>query len=204
MTLELFSNCLQLLVATVVAIRATLLALQKKTVVDTLIAGMMDTFALGTLYWFTYQFITDVTPQIFYIADISWIASYLFLLALELHLSPPAIKGKQCVAMYIPFPVGLALTVYFCQWGDILLNIAYMLPLSICGYLAIRNLYFGKKKTRFIHIFCIVFILTEYALWLASCFWISDTWTNPYFWFDFAVTAEIGLFLPLSRKAVGT
>ncbi|WP_409968984.1 hypothetical protein RFF05_03175 [Bengtsoniella intestinalis] len=83
-----------------------------------------------------------------------------------------------------------------------LLNISYMGVLTVCAYFAIQNLLFGDGKAKGIHIFCLVFIATEYALWIASCFWISDIWTNPYFWFDFLLTAEIGLFFPVVNRAV--
>ena len=36
----------------------------------------------------------------------------------------------------------------------------------------------------------------------ASCCWVSDTLTNPYFWFDFLLTLVLLLFLPAVRKAV--
>ena len=48
----------------------------------------------------------------------------------------------------------------------------------------------------------LAFIALEYALWTASCFWVSDTLTNPYFWFDFLLTLVLLLFLPAVRKAV--
>lgn len=202
MTLELFSNILQLAVCIVAAIVTTTIATNKKTVEYTLAAGVLITLALGISYWLTYQFLVELTPQIFYVADISWIAAYTFLLALELYITDDAVRGRRHFAMYIHFPILLAITIYFCQWGDVLMNFAYMIPLACCAYLAIRNLIFGGAKARVLHIFCIVFIITEYALWIASCFWVSDTWTNPYFWFDFMITAEIALFLPIVRKAV--
>ncbi|WP_409968985.1 hypothetical protein RFF05_03180 [Bengtsoniella intestinalis] len=117
MSLELFSNFLQALVAVAVAIWATRVAIGEKTVAYTLAAGMLDTMALGILYWLTYQFMTDMTPQVFYVADVSWLAAYLFLLALELYLTVPEVKKKRHFAMYIPIPIGIGLTLYFCQWG---------------------------------------------------------------------------------------
>lgn len=203
MTIELFSNITQLIVSIVCAVIATTFAVRTRKVEYSLVAGVIDTCTLGILYWVTYQFITDQTPQIFYVADISWFAMYLFLLALELYLVKPDIKSKRHFAMYIPFPIGIALTIYFCQWGDILLNVSYMTVLSFCGYFAIKNLIFGNKTQKALHIFCILFIITEYSLWVASCFWISDTWTNPYFWFDFAITLQIACFFPIAKKVVG-
>ena len=48
----------------------------------------------------------------------------------------------------------------------------------------------------------LAFAALEYALWTSSCFWVSDTLTNPYFWFDFLLSLVLLLLLPALRKAV--
>ncbi len=199
MTVELFCNLFQLGVGAIAAAVAIDLALRKKTDGYVLAAGMLITFTMGNLYWFTYQLVTDQTPQIFYVSDTSWTVSYLFLLSMQLYVTQNSVRGQRHWTMYIPIPIGVALTLYFCQWGDILSNLLYMGTLTASAYLAIRNLHYGHPKGRGLHIFCILFVITEYALWLASCFWISDSWTNPYFWFDVALAVEIGCFLPMAK-----
>lgn len=47
-----------------------------------------------------------------------------------------------------------------------------------------------------------IFVVLENCLWLSSYPWVSDTWNNPYFWIDFAVTASLVSLLPVVRKAV--
>ena len=37
---------------------------------------------------------------------------------------------------------------------------------------------------------------------ITSRFWVSDTLTNPYFWFDFLLSLVLLLLLPALRKAV--
>lgn len=60
----------------------------------------------------------------------------------------------------------------------------------------------GKRRLRRFYGTVLAFTALEYALWTASCFWVSDTLTNPYFWFDFLLTLVLLLFLPAVRKAV--
>jgi hypothetical protein len=43
----------------------------------------------------------------------------------------------------------------------------------------------------------------EYCLWTASCFWVSDTLANPYFWFDFGLSGSAVLLLIAAERAVG-
>ena len=44
------------------------------------------TFALGTLYWTLHLLLRQETPQVFYVSDLAWLASFVFLLALMLTL----------------------------------------------------------------------------------------------------------------------
>lgn len=51
-----------------------------------LLTCFYGTFALGTLYWTLHLLLRQETPQIFYVSDLAWLASYVFLLALTLTL----------------------------------------------------------------------------------------------------------------------
>ena len=44
------------------------------------------TFALGTLYWSLHLLLRQETPQVFYVSDLAWLVSFVFLLALTLTL----------------------------------------------------------------------------------------------------------------------
>ena len=60
----------------------------------------------------------------------------------------------------------------------------------------------GGARLRRFHGTVLAFAALEYALWTSSCFWVSDTLTNPYFWFDFLLSLVLLLLLPALRKAV--
>ena len=78
----------------------------------------------------------------------------------------------------------------------------------LAGYYALRGFIYARKhdgkerKMQYFHVAVLGIIVLEYCLWTASCFWISDTITNPYFWFDFILTASIFALLPVTRKVV--
>ena len=90
--------------------------------------------------------------------------------------------------------------------GDLLLNVLMCGLTMMLAWCAVRGLVWAKKtengRLRRFHGTVLAFIALEYALWTASCFWVSDTLTNPYFWFDFLLTLVLLLFLPAVRKAV--
>ena len=88
------------------------------------------------------------------------------------------------------------------------------LATAAAAWLAIRGLVFCRRKKkaeggsstrgmRFFHITVLCFVVLEYTLWTSSCFWVSDTLSNPYFWFDFLLSGAIFVMLPATRKAVG-
>jgi len=56
---------------------------------------------------------------------------------------------------------------------------------------------------QFFHIVVLLILILEYVLWTSSCFWVSNTLTNPYFWIDFLLTAALLALIPATRKAVG-
>ena len=58
-----------------------------------LLTCFYGTFALGTLYWTLHLLLRQETPQVFYVSDLAWLASYVFLLALTLTL-PDAGSGS--------------------------------------------------------------------------------------------------------------
>lgn len=207
MSVELFSNLTQTAVSLVATILAVRIVRGHRRVEYALCAGFLLAFALGILYWVTYQLLNLETPQIFYVADCAWVASTLFLLCLVLRVTCPQVKGYRHWGVYLPYAIALPLIVYFSQWGDVVLNILSVGGLAVCGHISLKELLYHKKEgTRppfvALHTLCLLFMLTEYALWLASCFWVSDTMTNPYFWFDFALTIEVGCFLLAVKKGV--
>ena len=50
-----------------------------------LLVGLLA-FTLGTLYWTLHLLLRQETPQVFYVSDLAWLASFVFLLALTLTL----------------------------------------------------------------------------------------------------------------------
>ena len=59
-----------------------------------LLTCFYGTFALGTLYWTLHLLLRQETPQVFYVSDLAWLASYVFLFALTLTL--PDVAERQC------------------------------------------------------------------------------------------------------------
>lgn len=100
----------------------------------------------------------------------------------------------------------LPLTAYFISIGDALYNLIVGALMAAMLWTAVRGLVWQKKQPnqsrRFFHFAVIGFLVLENCLWLSSYPWVGDTLANPYFWFDFAVTASLLMLFPAVRKAV--
>lgn len=164
------------------------------------------TFALGTLYWSLHLLLRQETPQVFYVSDLAWLASFVFLLALTLTL-PTAEERRFRTRLCRLVPVVcLPQFILYVTYGDVLSNVFMCGMTMLLAWCAVRGLVWAKRsggaRLRRFHGTVLAFAALEYALWTSSCFWVSDTLTNPYFWFDFLLSLVLLLLLPALRKAV--
>ena len=146
------------------------------------------------------------TPQVFYVSDLAWLASYVFLLALTLTLLDAGERQSRTGLCWLAPVFCLPQFLLYVTRGDLLLNVLMCGLTMMLAWCAVRGLVWAKRtengRLRRFHGTVLAFTALEYALWTASCFWVSDTLTNPYFWFDFLLTLVLLLFLPAVRKAV--
>ena len=79
--------------------------------------------------------------------------------------------------------------------------------MGVSGWFSIRGCIWASRskdvRRRHFHLAVLLLIVMEYCLWTASCFWVSDTLANPYFWFDFGLSGSAVLLLIAAERAVG-
>ena len=204
--MEVISNLLQAAVTLLGFFLGGIRYLKSRKQEYFLLTCFYGTFALGTLYWTLHLLLRQETPQIFYVSDLAWLASYVFLLALTLTLADPEERQSRTGLCWLAPVFCLPQFVLYVTYGDLLLNVLMCGLTMMLAWCAMRGLVWAKKtengRLRRFHGTVLAFTALEYALWTASCFWVSDTLTNPYFWFDFLLTLVLLLFLPAVRKAV--
>ena len=204
---EIIDNAVQLAAMLACAVIAGVLAARRRKQALFILACYYGSSAMGLLYWMSYDVLTSYTPRIFYVADLCWVASYLFLLMLEVSMAAPEEKTFRFPAAWLSPAVSAAMTALYCQWGDYAENIVWCGIMGAAGWFAVRGWAWaartGDTARRNLHIAVLLVIALEYGLWTASCFWVSDDLTNPYFWIDFALTAALAFaLLPAAGKAV--
>ncbi|MEG0615654.1 MAG: histidine kinase [Oscillospiraceae bacterium] len=206
--IEIIDNAVQLFITAGCALWAIFLAVRKKSQSYFILACFYGTFALGLLFWLSYLAIMTYTPKIFYVSDLSWFASFLFLLLLDISLASPEEQKYKPVAAWIITAAPAVVTVCFLFNGDVFGTLLWCPLLTVCTYHSARGLLYARKqsgdgrKRQWLHIAILFVIFTEFTLWSFSTFFKSSTIENPYFWCDFVLSAALFLLLPSMKKAV--
>ena len=81
MNFELIDNCFQIAVLLCAALAAIAAEIRHKDRRFLILALFYICVSMGTLYWVLHIFIFGDVPQVFYVAEFSWLAAYLFLLS---------------------------------------------------------------------------------------------------------------------------
>ena len=206
--IEFIDNLIQLLVVLSGCVLSGIFYLKSRRQPYFLLCCFYGFFGLGLLYWLLYMILVTDTPSIFYVSDIGWISSFLFLLLLQYSLADKEESLFRSRVPWLAFAVEIPLTVYFISIGDALYNLIVGALMTAMFWLAIRGLVWQRKQPQrnklFFPLVLLVFLCLENCLWLSGYPWAGDTLANPYFWFDFAVTAMFLALFPAVRKAVRT
>ena len=193
--LDQIENAIQVAVLLICVIAAAWQAVSRRSRAWTLLALFFGSWFLGDLYWLVCYLFYDTMPQISIVSDMSWYASFIFLYML-LRETVPLMKTKHLLPWLGPvFAAGMA--VFFMQWGEYFNNVVCAVLMGLLLYASIRRLQDGQN--RFLSALILIYCLLEYGLWISSCFWQRSVLSEPYYWFDFALTASFLLFIPATK-----
>ena len=203
---EMIGNGLQFAVVAGLAVYSMIFFLRNRNQQYFILASFYGSFALGSGYWLIYFLKFSYTPQFFYVSDLSWIASYLFLVLLCVLTASPQEKGYRPVAAWVVAAILSVLTIRMLRQGDVLITLIWNGLMTLLGFLSTRGFLYARKQTGIARekqvfygtVFAVVVI--EFGLWMASLYSSDGTWSGPYFWFDIALTASLIALLFAVKK----
>lgn len=184
--MEFIDNLTQVLVSTLGGIFSGILYLKSRAQAYFLLTCFYGCFMLAGLYWLLYTVLISDAPPIFYVAEIGWVAGYLFLCLLQDSLSDPRERAFRCRAMWLAPLVIIPLTLYFITISYVIYTLLVGCIMFVLFWRALRGFAYWRNQTgrgrkkRFFHLAVLCFVILEHGLWISSYPWISDTWTNPY------------------------
>lgn len=195
MNFEIIDNLLQTVVFLVCVAVAFVLAVKKRHRSLMILAFAYGSFMMGTLFYVLHIVITGHNPKIFYVSEVSWIASYLFIFSIALLRNGSS--GFYLIPALVSVPMGLIPFLIRVFGPSIITSgifalIAYGITyFSICGI--------KKRNTQncFAEIVMIMAVFFQILLFIVSIFTVEYTSFNLYFAVDIALTACLVALIPI-------
>lgn len=201
MNFELIDNSLQIVLLAGSSLASIAAAIRHKERLLLILALFYLCFSMGTLYWVLHLFIIGTVPQVFYVAEFSWIAAYLFLLSYQLLRTGSMWPLFSLPALlYSLFTIAVMLRLYVFGPSR-LVSAAFAAVLSVITYLAIRHLQ-CKGSPRLIDGWILLCLTLQILLYVASAFMHDFTRFNLYFAIDMALSIFLTALLPLTLREV--
>lgn len=201
MNFEVIDNIFQvtlLLVMTLLSLAASIRRRDRRPLV---LAFGYVCFAMGTLYYVLYLAITGKVPQVFYVAEISWLASYLFFLSLQIMRSE-----NLHIAFSIPALAGALLVIAGVMGFQIfgpsrVMSGLLAAAVGVNVYLSVFRIQ-QKAPNRAVDICMTVCVVLQITLYFVSMFMTGYEHFNLYFAVDIMLSGCLAALLPLTLREV--
>ena len=198
MSFEIIDNGIQVVLFLLFALFSLIQGLHMQNRRFLILAGTYASFSMGTLYYLLYLVIMGKVPQVFYVSEMAWIASYLFLLALCL-METRRYRGKLDVLVLGLTIVEAAMVIDWKILGPSYpFTVTFALVTACIFYYALLDYRMEKRRLMLAMVLVIVWQL---LLYIVSVFTTGYTHFNLYFAVDFLLMATMcSLFLWLKKE----
>lgn len=144
--MELIDNMLQLFAALLGAGLTRFIYRKSRQQPYFLLLCFYGCFALGSLYWALYLLLFSTTPQVFYVSEVGWISSLIFLLILQAVLAEKIEHGFHSRIAWLSPVIGVPLLIFYCTYGDILSNLIWCGMMIFLSFGALRGLFMPSSR----------------------------------------------------------
>lgn len=198
MSFEIIDNGIQVGLFLLFALFSLIQGLHMQNRRFLILAGTYASFSMGTLYYLLYLVIMGKVPQVFYVSEMAWMASYLFLLALCL-METRQYRGKLDVLVLGLTIVEAAMVIGWKILGPSYpFTIAFALVTACIFYYALLGY---RMEKRMLMLAMVLVIVWQLLLYIVSVFTTGYTHFNLYFAVDFLLMATMcSLFLWLKKE----
>ena len=198
MSFEIIDNGIQVGLFLLFALFSLIQGLHMQNRRFLILAGTYASFSMGTLYYLLYLVIRGKVPQVFYVSEMAWMASYLFLLALCL-METRRYRGKLDVLVLGLTIVEAAMVIGWKILGPSYpFTVAFALVTACIFYYALLGY---RMEKRMLMLAMVLVIVWQLLLYIVSVFTTGYTHFNLYFAVDFLLMATMcSLFLWLKKE----
>ena len=210
MTTETLVNLIQLVITGTCSVIALHRAVVRESREWVLLGLFYALFFMGDLYWSLMLAFFGYTPSYFYVSEIGWYSSFLFLDLLLRQLSSDEEAEYRPKALWTAAVFTAAMAIFYMQYGDYVSNTIVAVLMGALLWRSIRGLvYIGAghgtaadAMRRPLYLCVLAFCLIEYCEWTASCFMSKEDVLMLYLAFDAAISLILILHIPALGKAV--
>ena len=198
MSFEIIDNGIQVGLFLLFALFSLIQGLHMQNRRFLMLAGTYASFSMGTLYYLLYLVIMGKVPQVFYVSEMAWMASYLFLLALCL-METRRYRGKLDVWVLGLTIVEAAMVIGWKILGPSYpFTIAFAVVTACIFYYALLDY---RMEKRMLMLAMVLVIVWQLLLYIVSVFTTGYTHFNLYFAVDFLLMATMcSLFFWLKKE----
>lgn len=201
MNFELLDNAYQILMLAAASVVSIVLSVRHRDRRFMILSFAYASFMIGTLYYTLHLAITGDIPRVFYVAEISWISSYLFYLSLQLYRSEK-LKIRFYWLAALAAVVEACHIIYWQIMGDSYLFICtYALIMGAIVYLSVCRIQM-KEAYMETDICLLIVCVLQVALYSVSAFMDGFTEFNLYFAVDMTLTTAFVTLLPMMYREV--
>ncbi|MGN0963929.1 MAG: hypothetical protein ACI4O6_01055 [Dysosmobacter sp.] len=201
MNFELIDNCFQIAVLLCAALAAIAAEIRHKDRRFLILALFYICVSMGTLYWVLHIFIFGDVPQVFYVAEFSWLAAYLFLLSFQMvrtDRAGPLFSLPALACALLAAAVVLAFRIFGPSY---VVSAAFAGVVFAIVYLAVWRLR-RRGGGGLIDCWLLLCVGLQLLLFVVSVFMQDFTRFNLYFAVDIALTFSFAALLPLALREV--
>lgn len=204
MNFEVVDNVFQVTLLGSMAILSLIVALRRRSRIFLMLCGGYGCMSLGTLYYVLCLMITGKVPQVFYVAEISWIAAYLFYLSVSLFQKDIQMKG--CNLAVVCALVYTVISVAFKIMGPSpspVTTIAFAVTVGTIAYRSVWGLC-QNSSDKIPDVMFLLMVTLQLCVYIVSVFIKDYTRFNLYFLVDILLTLTMtALFPALKREVYG-
>lgn len=201
MSFELIDNFFQVLILGLMSVITTAMAIHFHERRFLILAFAYICFALGTGYWVLYLLIIGNGPQVFYVAEVSWLASYLFHLSLQILRTGEGEISFSWPAFLAALLVMAAVYVVHIFGPSRFMITLFAVTVGALTYLSVFRIQNGKESRR-LDVRMVICVVLQIMVYVVSAFTKDYTRFNLYFAVDIALTLSFLSLLPLLYREV--
>lgn len=201
MSFELFDNLFQVAALGCASIAATVSALRQKSRRCLILALAYACMSMGTLYFVLYLAITGTVPQVFYVAEISWLAAWFFFLSFQIARTEGMKRRFSWLAGVSAVTITAAALVDRAFGPSYFVSALFALTAGMTLYLSVLRIQSGGsyRETDALMVGCVIL---QVLLYIVSSFMQEFSHFNLYFAVDILLTLSMTALLPLTLREV--